>query len=219
MSETSPSLVPQQELWQLPAGELAALLREEFVSWWRQEARIHRVIALLDNGGARELGYTGVAGLAADIARCTGPEVKRLVKRALVTNPSQGIDGTEIPAAAPLAGDAVRAGEISPEHVDGIVRVLEKLPATTPVEDREFAERSLVELARTAGTREISKLGKEILGYLDPDGPEPRDTPRTHPVPELPPPQRRFSQVRRLPRPHLRRQNPRLARSSRDTPR
>ncbi|QWF82697.1 hypothetical protein HUW46_06136 [Amycolatopsis sp. CA-230715] len=147
------------------------------MSWWQQEARIHRMIAHLDNGGARDLGYTSVAGLVADIARCTGPEVKRLVKRALVTNPGQGIDGTEIPAAAPLVGDAAREGAISPEHVDKIVRVLEKIPATTPVEDREFAERSLVELARKAGTSQISKLGKELLGYLDPDGPEPRDTP------------------------------------------
>ncbi|QWF83704.1 hypothetical protein HUW46_07147 [Amycolatopsis sp. CA-230715] len=147
------------------------------MSWWQQEARIHRMIAHLDNGGARDLGYTTVAGLVADIARCTGPEVKKLVKRALVTNPSHSIDGTEIPAAAPLVGDAAREGAVSPEHVDKIVRVLEKIPATTPVEDQEFAERSLVNLAQNAGTSEIGKLGKEILGHLDPDGPEPRDTP------------------------------------------
>ncbi|QWF76983.1 HNH endonuclease signature motif containing protein [Amycolatopsis sp. CA-230715] len=177
MSETSPSLAPQQELWQLNARELAALLREEFVLWWQQESRLHRIIARLDNGGARDLGYTSVAGLVADIARSSGPGVKKLVKRALVTNPSQGIDGAEIPAPAPLVGEAAREGEISPEHVDGIVRVLEKIPATTPEEDREFAERSLVELARTAGVKEISKLGKAILGHLDPDGTEPRDTP------------------------------------------
>ncbi|QWF83944.1 hypothetical protein HUW46_07387 [Amycolatopsis sp. CA-230715] len=170
--------MPQQdELWRLDARKVAALLREEFVTCWQQEARIHRMIAHLDNGGARELGYTSVTGLVAEIARSSGPGVKKLVKRALATNPSQSVGGAEIPAAAPLVGDAVREGEISPEHVDGIVRVLEKIPATVSAEDREFAERSLVELARTAGTREIGKLGKEILGHLDPDGPEPRDTP------------------------------------------
>ncbi|QWF77739.1 hypothetical protein HUW46_01131 [Amycolatopsis sp. CA-230715] len=169
--------MPQQELWQLPAGELAVLLREEFVSWWRQEARIHRIIAHLDNGGARALGYSGVAGLVADIARSSGPGVKKLVKRALATNPGQGIDGAEIPAVAPVVGEAVREGEISPEHVDGIVRVLEKIPAAVSGEDREFAEQTLVELARRAGVREIGKAGKEILGRLDPDGPEPRDIP------------------------------------------
>ncbi|QWF77850.1 hypothetical protein HUW46_01243 [Amycolatopsis sp. CA-230715] len=147
------------------------------MSWWRQESRIHRIIAHLDNGGARALGYTGVAGLVADIARSSGPGVKKLVKRALATNPGQGIDGAEIPAAAPVGGEAVREGEISPEHVDGIVRVLEKIPAAVSGEDREFAEQTLVELARRAGVREIGKAGKEILDRLDPDGPEPRDIP------------------------------------------
>ncbi|WP_344418972.1 HNH endonuclease signature motif containing protein [Amycolatopsis minnesotensis] len=176
MSETS-SLVSQRELWQCSAREAAALLQEKFVALWRLESQLCRIIAHLDNGGARELGYTGVTGLVADIARSSGPGVTKLVTRALVTNPSHSVGGVEIPAAAPVAGEAVREGEISPEHVDGIVRVLEKIPATVSVEDREFAERSLVELARHAGIGEIGTLGKEILGRLDPDGTEPRDTP------------------------------------------
>ena len=82
MFETSLSLVSQRELWQLSAGELAALLREEFVSFWRQESFLCRIIAHLDNGGARDLGYTSVGGLVADIARSSVPGVKKRRRRA-----------------------------------------------------------------------------------------------------------------------------------------
>ncbi|QWF83970.1 HNH endonuclease signature motif containing protein [Amycolatopsis sp. CA-230715] len=176
MSENS-SLVPQRELWQLAAGEKAALLREELMSLWRQESVVCRVIAELDKGDSGELGYPSTTALVAEVSRTSSAAVRKLVARALAVNPGQGIGGAEIPAVAPLTGEAAAEGALSPQHVDGIVSALQAIPDTVPAEEREKTEKTLVDLARTATTAEVATAGQRLRDTLDPDGAEPRDTP------------------------------------------
>ncbi|GAA1987363.1 hypothetical protein [Amycolatopsis minnesotensis] len=90
MSENS-SLEAQRELWQRGARDNAALLREEMMVLWQQEARVCRVIAHLDNDGSRELGYPSTTALVAEVARTTSGAVRKLVARALAINPSQSV--------------------------------------------------------------------------------------------------------------------------------
>lgn len=178
MFETSSSAAPDRELWQLTAGEAASLLREELAALWRQEPRVCQVIAHLDgSGGARELGYSSTAALVAELARTSPAAVRKLVARALATNPGHGLDGAEVPAAAPLTGQAVAEGALSPAQADTIVSVLHAIPATVSAADRDRTEHTLVELARTAGVAEIAVAGRRALDLLDPDGTPPRDTP------------------------------------------
>ncbi|MFF0145515.1 HNH endonuclease signature motif containing protein, partial [Amycolatopsis sulphurea] len=178
MFETLSSAAPDRELWQLTAGEAASLLREELAALWRQESRVCQVIAHLDGGGgAQELGYSSTAALVAELARTSPAAVRKLVARALATNPGHGLDGAEIPAAAPLTGQAVAEGTLSPAQADAIVSVLHAIPATVSAADRDRTEHTLVELARTAGVAEIAVAGRRALDLLDPDGTPPRDTP------------------------------------------
>ncbi|GAA1970125.1 DUF222 domain-containing protein [Amycolatopsis minnesotensis] len=176
MSKNS-SFEPQRELWQLAADEKAALLREELMSLWQQESVVCRVIAELDNGASRELGYPSTAALVAEVARTSPAAVRKLVARALALNPSRSVGGAEIPAVAPLTGEAATEGAISPLHVDGVVSALQAIPGTVPVEEREKTEKTLVDLARTATTAEVAEAGRRLRDTLDPDGAEPRDTP------------------------------------------
>ncbi|GAA1976645.1 HNH endonuclease signature motif containing protein [Amycolatopsis minnesotensis] len=176
MSETS-SLVPQRELWQLTAREKAAALREELMSLWQQESRVYRIIADLDNGGSRELGYPSTTALVAEIARTSSAAVRKMVARAIALNPSHGVGGAEIPAAAPLTGQAAAEGAISPQHTDAIVAALRSIPATVSAAERERTEKTLIDLARNAGMPELAQGCQRLRDTLDPDGAEPRDTP------------------------------------------
>ncbi|HEY2063658.1 MAG TPA: DUF222 domain-containing protein, partial [Amycolatopsis sp.] len=95
-----------------------------------------------------------------------------------------GLDGTEIPAAAPLAGSVAREGVLSPAHVEVIARVMAQLPVTVSDEDQAGAEKILVDLARTANPGEVGRAGDRLIAVFDPDGPEPKDPP-ARPVREL----------------------------------
>ncbi|QWF78424.1 hypothetical protein HUW46_01820 [Amycolatopsis sp. CA-230715] len=147
------------------------------MSLWQQESRVCQVIAELDNGGSHELGYPSTTALVAEVARTASAAVRKLVARALAINPSRGIDGAEIPAAAPLTGEAAAEGAISPLHVDEIVSALQAIPDTVPVDEREKTEKTLVDLARNATTAEVAAAGQRLRDTLDPDGREPRETP------------------------------------------
>jgi hypothetical protein len=90
-------------------------------------------------------------------------------------NPSHGLDGTPLPATAPLTGAVAQEGLIGAGQIDQIIATMKALPATVSGEDREVAEKILVDLAREAGPLEIKRAGQRLLDTLAPDGPEPKD--------------------------------------------
>ncbi|WP_344420543.1 HNH endonuclease signature motif containing protein [Amycolatopsis minnesotensis] len=147
------------------------------LAWWQQESRLCRVIAQLDNGDSRELGYPSTTALVAEVARTSSGAMRKLVARAIALNPGIGVGGVQIPAAAPLTGEAAAEGAISPLHAEGIISALQAIPATMPAEEREKTEKTLVDLARNATTAEVAAAGQRLRDTLDPDGPEPRDAP------------------------------------------
>jgi hypothetical protein len=51
------------------------------------------------------------------------------------------------------------------------------IPVAVSVADRDAAEAELARHARSFPPTALHKIGQCILGYLDPDGPEPRDEP------------------------------------------
>ncbi|MCU1683049.1 MAG: endonuclease, partial [Amycolatopsis sp.] len=105
------------------------------------------------------------------------PAARQIVVRARGTNSLYAIDGTEIPAVAPLTGLAALAGVLTPAHVDVIVKTMTAMPATVSEEDRVAAEKILVNLAVNASPVEVKKAGDRLLDTVDPDGPEPKDPP------------------------------------------
>ena len=62
---------------------------------------------------------------------------------------------------------ALQAGDISPEHADVIVDIVERLPGSSV---REEAERVLLDQAASLNASDLAKAGRHLLEVLDPDG-------------------------------------------------
>ncbi|HJP80152.1 MAG TPA: DUF222 domain-containing protein [Pseudonocardiaceae bacterium] len=83
-----------------------------------------------------------------------------------------------------LTRSGVEAGQIGPDHLDVISKTLDAIPAEVDLELRVQAEEMLVEHAQTLDSRGLKRAAKQILAWLDQDGPEPVDE-TTHSVNEL----------------------------------
>src|SRR5436305_2204091 len=131
----------------------------------------------MDTRGIRDLfGYGSAASWLADVAGISRGEAFTIVTRAKKLNAGRHPDGTPDPALAPLTGAAALEGALSTVNIDLITTTLR----TIPVEHREFAETTLVELAR-AGPRQVRDCADDLLARLDPDGPKPNeDDPGPH---------------------------------------
>ncbi|HEY3557984.1 MAG TPA: DUF222 domain-containing protein [Kribbella sp.] len=76
-----------------------------------------------------------------------------------------GSDGAEEPG----------GWRVHPSQAEAILAVLAKIPTTVPIENVEFAEQRLIELAATHTPSQLRDAGKLIIAILDPDGPEPKE--------------------------------------------
>jgi hypothetical protein len=94
-----------------------------------------------------------------------------------------------------VARVAVAEGAMGADHLDVIVRTLAKVPSTASVEQRELAESTLVENARTLDSGGLQRIARQVLAWLDQDGSEPADRPEP-PVNELHVDTRRNGDVR-----------------------
>src|SRR3954452_5330808 len=74
-------------------------------------------------------------------------------------------------AISPTSG----AWRVHPTKAAAIVAVLDQVPTTVPIENLEFAEQQLIELAATCTPTELRSAGRKIRDILDPDGPEPQE--------------------------------------------
>jgi len=95
---------------------------------------------------------------------------KRRVAAALAISPMYNYSGDQLDPALPATAAAVADGDLSVDHVNEIVAVIDEIPAAIPAEDKARAEAELAELSRQLtpeGTREV---GRRILAHLDPDG-------------------------------------------------
>ncbi|HEY4019960.1 MAG TPA: DUF222 domain-containing protein, partial [Pseudonocardiaceae bacterium] len=88
-------------------------------------------------------------------------------------------------ATSPDGQAALDAGLIGADHLDVIVKTLAQIPADVDLEERVQAETSLVEHARVLDARELRYAGRQILAWLDQDGPEPAEDPVEASVNEL----------------------------------
>ena len=81
--------------------------------------------------------------------------------------------GAALTGAQAATAAALRAGDISPEHADVIVRALESMPVDRPL--REAAERLLLHEARGRDATELERVARHVLERLDPEGAAKRD--------------------------------------------
>jgi hypothetical protein len=126
-------------------------------------------------------GYTNAEELLSEATFCSAAAARQIAQRGRAVNPSRTLDGTAIPAVAPLTGAAARDGALSPAHVDVIAKTMAKIPVIITGVERDAAEEILVGLAREAKPNTVAAAADRLLDTLNPDGSEPKD-----PLPDRP---------------------------------
>src|SRR5881227_2042799 len=169
MTSTIP---PSSPRWQHSPDQLAHTCAAELAAARAATARMGACLVEMDTRGIRDLfGYGSAATWLADTAGITPDEARKTLARAKALNAGRHPDGTPEPALAPLTGAAALEGALSNANIDLITTTLRKIP----VDHREFAATTLVELARVAGPRQVRECADDLLARLDPDGPQPND--------------------------------------------
>ncbi|ANN18459.1 HNH endonuclease [Amycolatopsis orientalis] len=170
------TLEPPHELWRAGARELAHGVVERLSLARQAMAEIGQFLVEIEARGSKELfGHGSTAGWYAETARITPAEAQKTLERAQALNPGRNLDGSPVPATAPIAGAAAAEGELGEQQLDPVLTTLKKIPDEVSAEDRVAAEQILVDLAHRAGPREITNAGLDLLAHLDPDGNEPKD--------------------------------------------
>lgn len=172
--------------WQLSGDALLARLR----GTQDQLNEVYGVqLALLAElqvrGLVAETGYGSASRLVQDLLRISRGEATRRLAHATAVSEVQPVSGPSLPPPLPATAEAVRAGAIGAEHVEVIRRVITTLPAHVDTEDRESAEQTLVQAARTLDPGAIAALGRTLHTALDQDGQPPNDTEPHKPINEL----------------------------------
>ncbi|ANN18053.1 HNH endonuclease [Amycolatopsis orientalis] len=185
MSETILPELPQ-ELWRAGKLELAHGVQQFLRVIRVATAGLGRYLAEIESRGAKDLyGYGSTAKWFADVAGVSFGEARPVVNRAIALNPSRALDGTELPPSAPATAAVAAEGAVGDERIQQILDFLASLPLDTSAEDREHAEKTLADLARHAGPRQLAEAEENLLGWLDPDGAEPKEPESKQPRREL----------------------------------
>ncbi|WP_020671785.1 HNH endonuclease signature motif containing protein [Amycolatopsis nigrescens] len=160
--------------WRLDGRALVAELLSREREKRRLDAEQGQILAELDRRGVREAtGYGTLAALLQESCHVSAAEARARVARARALNPGRDFAGTEQPALATATALAAMEGALGAGQIDAILAILGQLPDSTAEHEWGLGEKILVDLARTAGPREIAVAGWRLLTRLDPDGPEP----------------------------------------------
>ncbi|MFD8495046.1 DUF222 domain-containing protein [Amycolatopsis sp. NPDC059657] len=185
ISTDSPPVAAPPEWWRC---EKDALLMN-YLAHEREKRRLDaeqgQILAEIESRGVKDVtGYAVLSQALVDWVQIKPGEAKARVDRARALNPRQD-GGARIPALAPYAAAAALEGDLGAAQLDPIIAGLAALPAWVSAEERETGEQILVDLARTAGPRQISAAATSLRDRLDPDGREPKDPDPTAPRHEL----------------------------------
>jgi hypothetical protein len=143
VTSTNTPIPALHDLWRAGPLELVDSLKIRVREARRLEAEVGQILAEVETRGAKAtFGYGSTLALLEDIAHVTHAAAKKLLDRARALNPSHQIDGTPIPACAPLTGAAAAEGALGTGQIDAILTTLKAIPPTVPTEDRAGAEKS-----------------------------------------------------------------------------
>ncbi|WP_329000539.1 HNH endonuclease [Kribbella sp. NBC_00709] len=191
-------ILGERPVWSMSDSEKLSALDAVFAETARLKTLALQLVAGIDESGyATELGAGSTARLLTKRYRIDSAEAHRDVRLATrltkyastsaalpdpaapfanpstATNPDTGADTGADAVGADSAGAADGTWRVHPAQAAAIVAILDKLPATIPAENLEFAERRLIDLAATHTPTELRRAGRSIRDILDPDGPEP----------------------------------------------
>jgi len=129
---------------------------------------------------AFRLGHGKAALLVEALTRVSPREAGRRIRLGSAIRSGRAIDGSGLPADHEAVATAMTAGSIGVDAAEIIVRCLDQAAQHAGMsleaeENREVAERALVEMAEHATADEVGVQARAWREALDPDGAEPRD--------------------------------------------
>jgi Domain of unknown function (DUF222)/HNH endonuclease len=173
-------------LWQRSGEELLCAARAIETRMRREYADLLDLVAELNvRNVAQEQGYPSLPELLRDVLRITRAEAKRRIGHAQAVLDVGLVSGGTVQAPLPHTGQALRAGELGPEHVDTITKTLLGLPSSVSPQRRAWAEDILVQAAADLDPRTLARLGTRLRAELDQDGTPPSEQQLAHPGNEL----------------------------------
>ena len=134
---------------------------------------------------AAEVGYSSLAVLLRDVMRISTSGARRRLGHVDAVTDVPMVSGGVAPAPLPVTATALREGALGADHVDVIAKTLRGLPLHVPDADREAAERTMVDAARSLDARTLAKVGERVRAVLDQDGTPPDDREPDAPACEL----------------------------------
>jgi hypothetical protein len=152
-------------------AELLELGREVEVLRRRLDCFDHRLVAELDTRGLadREL-LRSTPALLAQLFTISPGEASRRARESRELAPGVTPSGAPVPPGRPELAQAREAGAISGDHVQLVLRALDRLPGSLAPSVVAEAETVLTEYARVLPPPELAKAATRLVNTLDPDG-------------------------------------------------
>ena len=175
-----------REVWHHDNDTVLRALRESENCLRREYATLLDLIAEVETRNlATEHGYGSLPEFLRDVLRITRTEANRRIDHTHAVTPVALVSGGTMDPPLPRTAEALRAGELGPEHVDAIAKALTGLPISVMPDDRLWAEGVLVEAAASMDARTLATVGARVRARLDQDGTPPSDVELANPVNEL----------------------------------
>lgn len=151
-----------------PAVRLRALERLE-TSRRRQLAVSHDIIAALADEDSAQIGGL-LHRVIADWLRISCADARRRLRDAAQLAPRTTLTGEQLPPELPAAAKAWHDGVLDEQHLRVIQQFIRGLPAATPAETVEEAERFLAERAAELRPDQLEKVADRYAVQINPDG-------------------------------------------------
>lgn len=160
-------------------ADLDKLSRDELLEFTREFETLRRRLTCVDHaivaqleerGTAHELATRSSSRLLQQTLRLSRSEAGRRVRAAKQMGPRRALSGEPLEPLRPHIAAAQRAGVVSPEQARVITGCLDQLPASTPVDEIELAERKLVGYAHAFAPTELRTLADRLIDAVNPDG-------------------------------------------------
>ena len=135
----------------------------------QQAVPSHDLIAGLAEEDAADLGGP-VHKVIADWLRISCAEARRRLRDAAQLSPRITMSGETLPPELPSTAQAWRDGALDPQHLRVIQTFVRDLPAGTPVDIAECAERFLAEQSATLRPDQLEKVANRCAALINPDG-------------------------------------------------
>ena len=151
--------------------EVVEVMREVERAMRRLTAVQHRVlVAATDRSLPARSGAKSPKKFLMQTLRLSSAEAGARVRQAAWVGRFHDMAGQPVDPVLPHTAHALEDGEISGEHVRGVMTVMDRIPHGVAAAEREAAEQILAEFARTGSPDDLGKIGDRILAHVDPDG-------------------------------------------------